>query len=70
MEAVVYDGVDVVQVQSLHVFDAPGGALKSCQSHVKVDFIQVSTVKRIKLERASREQRACYIRVCESDTRA
>lgn len=56
MEAVVYDGADVVQVHSGHVFDASCGVLESRQTHFKVDLIQVSTVKRIKLERASRKQ--------------
>lgn len=52
VEAVVYDGADAVQVQSRHVFDSPGGILESRQTHVKVDLIQVSTVKCVKLERA------------------
>lgn len=51
VEAVVYDGADVVQVQSGHVFDSPGGVLESCQTHVKVDLIQVSAVKRVELEK-------------------
>lgn len=50
------DGVDVVQVQSLHVFNTLGGVLESCQTHIKVDLIQVSTVKCIELIRANRKQ--------------
>lgn len=49
VEAVVYKHADEVQVQSLHVFHTPGRFLKSWQAHIKVDFIQVSTVKCIKL---------------------
>lgn len=51
----MYDGVDVVQVQSGHVFDSPGGVLESRQAYVKVDLVQVSTVKCVELERASRK---------------
>ncbi len=56
VEAVVYEGADVVQIQSGHVFDSPGGILESRQTYVKVDLIQVSTVKCIKLEKESRKQ--------------
>lgn len=47
VEAVVDEGKDVVQVKSAHLCDSPGGFLKGCQTHVKVDLIQVSTVKSI-----------------------
>ena len=56
MEAVVNDGVDVVQVQSLHVFDVSGGVLERRQTQVEVDLVQVSTVERIQLEAESRKQ--------------
>lgn len=44
------EGADVVQVKSAHLLDSPGGVLKGRQTHVKVDLIQVSTVKGIQLE--------------------
>lgn len=47
VEAVVDEGPDVVQVKSSHLCDSPGGVLKGCQTHVKVDLIQVSAVKSI-----------------------
>lgn len=47
MEAVVDEGADVVQVQSAHVFDSAGDILESCQTHVKVDLIQVSAIKSV-----------------------
>lgn len=50
VEAVVDDGADVVEVQGGHSFHFPGCFLESRQTHVKVDFIQVSAVKSIKLE--------------------
>lgn len=51
VEAVVYEDADVVQVQSLHVFDPLWRLLESCQPHVKVDLIQVAAVERVQLER-------------------
>lgn len=54
MEAVVHNGGDVVHVQSLHVLDVPGGVQETRETHVEVDLIQVSTVKRVQLERESR----------------
>lgn len=51
VEAVVYEDADVVQVQSLHVFDSLCRLLESRQPHVKVDLIQVAAVERIQLER-------------------
>lgn len=50
----MHDGADVVQVQSRHVFDSLGGVLESRQANVKVDLIQVSAVKCVKLERKQR----------------
>lgn len=47
VEAVVDEGTDVVQVKRAHLCDSPGGVLKGCQAHVKVDLIQVSAVKSI-----------------------
>ena len=53
MEAVVHDGADVVQVQSRHVSDPPGGVLESRETHVEVDLVQVSTIEGVQLEKAS-----------------
>lgn len=50
MEDVVHDGADVVQVQSRHFFDSPGGVLESAETHVEVDLVQVPTVERIQLQ--------------------
>lgn len=47
VEAVVDEGADVVQVKSAHLSDPAGGILKGCQTHVKVDLIQVSAVESI-----------------------
>lgn len=56
VEAVVHDDVDIVQVQSRHFFDPPGGVLESRQTHIKVNLIQVSAVKRVELKTASGKQ--------------
>lgn len=59
MEAVVYDGADVVQVQCGHLFDSLGGFLESRQTHVEVDLIQVSTVKCVELHKRKQETKCC-----------
>lgn len=51
VEAVVNDCVQVVHIQSLHVFDALHCALEGRQPHVEVDLIQVAAVEGIELER-------------------
>lgn len=51
VETIVHDSADVVQVQSLHAFNSSGGVLERRQTHVKMDLIQVSTVKRVQLQR-------------------
>lgn len=50
VETVVYDGADEVQVQGPHLPDLPGGVLEGGETHVVVNFIQVSTVEGIELE--------------------
>lgn len=56
----MYERADVVQVQGDHVFHTPGGVLESRQTDVEVDFIQVSTVKRVELEKTIRKKMSCY----------
>lgn len=46
----MYDAADEVQVQGPHLPDLPGGVLEGGETHVVVNFIQVSTVEGIELE--------------------
>lgn len=45
----MHDGADVVHIQRLHLLYTTGGVLEGDQTHIKVDLIQVATVKRIQL---------------------